>query len=62
MCLIQEFSCGLGEKCCKNVKKDNTETTQTGEQPESAYLPYDPSQEPIFPSELQVSGDIKTAN
>ncbi|XP_064072025.1 xanthine dehydrogenase-like [Vanessa tameamea] len=44
--------CAMGKDCCKN-KKDDSETEFIFEK--SSFLPYDPSQEPIFPPELKVS-------
>lgn len=53
----QEFQCGMGENCCKNKKgscsngeKERDELFYTSE-----WAPHDPSQEPIFPPELQLS-------
>lgn len=44
--------CSMGEKCCMTTKKveNNVEDII-----KSDFLPYDPSQEPIFPPELIVS-------
>lgn len=58
----QEFACGLGEKCCK-VNGNNNECGKEHENESideelfdrNSFLPYDPSQEPIFPPELVVS-------
>lgn len=44
--------CAMGKDCCKN-KTDNSETESLFEK--SSFLPYDPSQEPIFPPELKMS-------
>ncbi|KAG5867826.1 hypothetical protein JTB14_028231 [Gonioctena quinquepunctata] len=51
--------CGMGDKCCKlqNGSCSNDETKQEDEvlfQP-SHFIPYHPSQEPLFPPELRVS-------
>ncbi|CAH0714490.1 unnamed protein product, partial [Brenthis ino] len=44
--------CAMGKDCCKN-KTDNTESDHIFDK--SSFLPYDPSQEPIFPPELKLS-------
>ncbi|CAG9578686.1 unnamed protein product [Danaus chrysippus] len=44
--------CAMGKDCCKN-KNDKSETEYIFDK--SAFLPYDPSQEPIFPPELKIS-------
>ncbi|CAH2108386.1 unnamed protein product [Euphydryas editha] len=44
--------CAMGKDCCKN-KTDSSETESLFEK--SSFLPYDPSQEPIFPPELKMS-------
>lgn len=58
--------CSLGEKCCKNIKngtvnQDDANSVNGVNVPpneslfdSSEFKPYDPSQEPIFPPELQV--------
>lgn len=55
--------CGLGEKCCRNTSSGDTNhfdkngvNTVTNENlfDPSEFKPYDPSQELIFPPELQV--------
>ncbi|XP_038214849.1 xanthine dehydrogenase [Zerene cesonia] len=43
--------CGLGKDCCKN-KTDKSETDFIFDK--SSFLPYDQSQEPIFPPELKL--------
>ncbi|VVC89835.1 unnamed protein product [Leptidea sinapis] len=43
--------CALGKDCCKN-KSDDSETEFIFDK--SSFLPYDPSQEPIFPPELKL--------
>lgn len=46
--------CAMGKDCCKNkTEKDNSETEHIFDR--SSFLPYDPSQEPIFPPELKLS-------
>lgn len=51
--------CGMGEECCKNRKnkeaKSDSETEHIFDK--SSFLPYDPSQEPIFPPELKLLSD-----
>ncbi|CAH3868030.1 xanthine dehydrogenase [Pieris brassicae] len=44
--------CALGKDCCKN-KTDDSETEHIFDR--SSFLPYDQSQEPIFPPELKLS-------
>jgi len=43
----------MGKKCCMKTKttEDDVEDSKTNS---SDFLPYDPSQEPIFPPELIV--------
>uniref|UniRef100_A0A6P4EZH7 Xanthine dehydrogenase n=1 Tax=Drosophila rhopaloa TaxID=1041015 RepID=A0A6P4EZH7_DRORH len=48
----KEFACGLGEKCCRAGGDGCTDTELY--QP-SEFQPLDPTQEPIFPPELQLS-------
>ncbi|XP_041988686.1 xanthine dehydrogenase [Aricia agestis] len=43
--------CAMGKDCCKN-KIDDSETEFIFDK--SSFLPYDPSQEPIFPPELKL--------
>jgi len=47
------YECSMGKKCCMKTKKteDDVEDSKTNS---SDFLPYDPSQEPIFPPELIV--------
>ncbi|XP_045768290.1 xanthine dehydrogenase [Maniola jurtina] len=45
-------ACGMGKDCCKN-RTDNSETEFIFDK--SSFLPYDASQEPIFPPELKLS-------
>lgn len=50
--------CGMGEECCKNKKntvKDDSETEYIFDK--SSFLPYDATQEPIFPPELRLSSN-----
>ncbi|XP_055838827.1 xanthine dehydrogenase isoform X2 [Episyrphus balteatus] len=55
----QELACGMGEKCCKiNEKKPDKVSDETNKDSlimKSEFEPYDASQEPIFPSELQLT-------
>lgn len=44
--------CAMGKDCCKN-RADNSETALIFDK--SSFLPYDSSQEPIFPPELKLS-------
>lgn len=53
----QNGTCALGKDCCKN-KSDNYEEADSESQyifDKSSFLPYDSSQEPIFPPELKLS-------
>jgi len=44
--------CTMGNKCCMKTKKiENDDEDMCNS---SEFLPYDPSQEPIFPPELMV--------
>lgn len=51
---FKDFTCGMGEKCCKNggggCGADKEQEKGAG----AADLTYDPTQEPIFPPELKV--------
>ncbi|KAI0229746.1 Xanthine dehydrogenase/oxidase [Lamellibrachia satsuma] len=52
----KEFQCPMGEECCKNNKtQESTVSEEPPMEEGSELLPYDPSQEPIFPSELQLN-------
>lgn len=66
----KEFQCAMGENCCKN-KPVNGDVPQAngavndvnGTEEENCYSAggtqlYDPSQEPIFPNEIQLSPDL----
>ncbi|KAH8352695.1 hypothetical protein KR084_005743 [Drosophila pseudotakahashii] len=57
----REFGCGFGEKCCK-VKNDQCGTNFSTDNNKlfeaNKFQPLDPSQEPIFPPELQLSDDL----
>uniref|UniRef100_A0A1B6KEG1 FAD-binding PCMH-type domain-containing protein n=1 Tax=Graphocephala atropunctata TaxID=36148 RepID=A0A1B6KEG1_9HEMI len=70
--LQQNGGCGMGDKCCKNGLADGQGCGQSNGyvngsdivednlfNPEG-FVPYDPSQEPIFPPELQISGALDT--
>lgn len=57
-------SCAMGEKCCRNgngngcaSNKDRLEVATVLFQPRE-FVPYDPSQEPIFPPELKLSDKL----
>ncbi|XP_072938773.1 xanthine dehydrogenase [Epargyreus clarus] len=50
------IGCAMGKDCCKlkdNKSNDQSETEYIFDK--SSFLPYDPSQEPIFPPELKLS-------
>lgn len=55
----KEFECAMGEKCCKNQKNGCSSEKEDEERDELYYInhwaPHNPTQEPIFPPELQVS-------
>ncbi|CAH1406870.1 unnamed protein product [Nezara viridula] len=65
-------TCGLGENCCKNKKLLTNGSCSNGTKSEiangsdgpmklfdsSSFIPYDPTQEPIFPPELAVSDEL----
>ncbi|XP_017011536.2 xanthine dehydrogenase-like [Drosophila takahashii] len=55
----KEFQCGMGDKCCK-VKTFSSENDKLFEA--SNFQPLDPSQEPIFPPELQLSDFLDKQN
>lgn len=44
--------CALGKDCCKNMKKEKSETEFIFEK--NSFVPYDSTQEPIFPPELKL--------
>ncbi|KAI0221789.1 Xanthine dehydrogenase/oxidase [Lamellibrachia satsuma] len=56
----KEAQCAMGDACCKLQKKDEDVSNETsvGTKEYSDYLPYHPTQEPIFPSELQLSTQL----
>ncbi|XP_037955545.1 xanthine dehydrogenase-like [Teleopsis dalmanni] len=64
----KEFSCAMGDKCCKvngngdgngNSCNDNSSNNVDDKLFEkSKFLPFDPSQEPIFPPELQLNTEF----
>ncbi|XP_067617387.1 LOW QUALITY PROTEIN: xanthine dehydrogenase-like [Eurosta solidaginis] len=64
----KEFSCGMGDKCCKLKSKENGNgcgadinvDDQLFER--SKFLPFDPSQEPIFPPELHLNSQYDVDN
>ncbi|XP_044734531.1 xanthine dehydrogenase isoform X2 [Chrysoperla carnea] len=47
----EEWECQMGEKCCKNMKINQSEELFN----KTEFIPYDPSQEPIFPPELKLN-------
>ncbi|XP_026751930.2 xanthine dehydrogenase [Galleria mellonella] len=48
--------CAMGKDCCKNKTSRNNEESETQHIfDRSSFLPYDSSQEPIFPPELKLS-------
>ncbi|KAG6445382.1 hypothetical protein O3G_MSEX003918 [Manduca sexta] len=47
--------CAMGKDCCKNKSKDEDDSETKYIFDKSSFLPYDPSQEPIFPPELKLS-------
>nr|QEO19121.1 rosy [Rhagovelia antilleana] len=60
----QENGCAMGQNCCKNKSKQNgtngcmngvDDSAQDKLFDSSTFKPLDPSQEPIFPPELQIS-------
>lgn len=55
----KEYACAMGENCCKNKKNTCSDEGKEGERDElfytSQWAPHDPSQEAIFPPELQMS-------
>lgn len=54
----KEFACSMGENCCKNQKNSCQMNDENGKDKlfdKNEWMPHDPSQEPIFPPELQLS-------
>jgi xanthine dehydrogenase/oxidase len=51
----KEYGCPMGKKCCKN--KQNGEIEDKLFEP-SEFMPFDPTQEPIFPPELKLSDEL----
>ncbi|KAM3964100.1 xanthine dehydrogenase rosy [Aphomia sociella] len=52
----QSQMCAMGKDCCKNKTNKNEENSETKYIfDRSSFLPYDPSQEPIFPPELKLT-------
>nr|CAD7423911.1 unnamed protein product [Timema monikensis] len=49
-------SCGMGDKCCKLNGTEDHEDEQLFDK--SQFVPYDPTQEPIFPPELKMSAKL----
>ncbi|XP_058168635.1 xanthine dehydrogenase-like [Anopheles ziemanni] len=62
----KEFgNCAMGEKCCRNGNSTSGCGAPAGEVDHelfqaSEFMPYDPSQEPIFPPELKISNRLDT--
>lgn len=52
--------CGMGDKCCKVKKDENVKCSKTEAIlfRKSEFLPYDPTQEPIFPPELKLNSSL----
>ncbi|XP_068152790.1 xanthine dehydrogenase [Drosophila tropicalis] len=55
----KEFACGMGEKCCRLRGQDQSDKTEDQVDDklfeQSEFQPFDASQEPIFPPELQLT-------
>ncbi|XP_060647418.1 xanthine dehydrogenase [Drosophila nasuta] len=55
----KEFACGMGDKCCRvngnGCGVENEAETDDKLFERSEFQPFDPSQEPIFPPELQLN-------
>ncbi|XP_011180964.1 xanthine dehydrogenase [Zeugodacus cucurbitae] len=60
----KEFSCAMGDKCCKlnGNKRPNGENEDDKLFEKSEFLPFDPSQEPIFPPELHLNSQYDAEN
>lgn len=56
----KEFECGMGENCCKI--KGNASLVDNKLYEPGKFVPYDPSQEPIFPPELKLSNGYDVEN
>uniref|UniRef100_A0A182PWW4 xanthine dehydrogenase n=1 Tax=Anopheles epiroticus TaxID=199890 RepID=A0A182PWW4_9DIPT len=60
-------NCAMGDKCCRNGNGNGCGQNGSGEvdtdlfQP-NEFVPYDPSQEPIFPPELKLSDKLDAAS
>lgn len=50
--------CAMGDKCCKKQEKSVQEGTLNVLFQRSSFMPFDPSQEPIFPPELKMSSEL----
>lgn len=58
---VQNGTCAMGDKCCKNKLTNGEACKQelVNELFESSeFMPYDPSQEPIFPPELKLFSSL----
>lgn len=53
----QKKGCPMGEKCCKNIKNEENESKTKYIFDKTSFVPYDPTQEPIFPPELKLSSE-----
>ncbi|XP_068632331.1 xanthine dehydrogenase-like [Battus philenor] len=51
----QNSLCAMGEDCCKNKINENAEQNLFDS---TKFIPYSPSQEPIFPPELKINNDV----
>nr|AOE46690.1 xanthine dehydrogenase [Drosophila bipectinata] len=60
----KEFACGMGEKCCKVTGNGCGTDSVTDDTlfERSEFQPLDPSQEPIFPPELQLTDAYDSQN
>lgn len=55
----KEYACGMGDKCCKITgKTSNGEILESKLFEPNEFMPYHPTQEPIFPPELAISSDL----
>ncbi|CAH1790691.1 unnamed protein product [Owenia fusiformis] len=51
----KEFKCQMGENCCRNKPAEDMQIQENGLDKDTTFTSYDPTQEPIFPSELQLT-------
>ncbi|XP_047119344.1 xanthine dehydrogenase [Schistocerca piceifrons] len=64
---VSNGTCSMGDKCCKFKGMENGVNGCSTEDEEvlfskSEFVPYDPSQEPIFPPELKVNTELQKQN